>query len=92
MHQLYCIKYAELQKYLQVLLAADSHPEQKELIPDLRIYMNHMVDAFQRMGIDNDMHFFQAHPNYASLSDQELLDYQPPAFPADFAWEGKSPE
>lgn len=92
MHQLYCIKYAKLQKYLQVLLAADSRPEQKELLPDLRIYMYHMVDAFQRMGIDNDMHFFQIHLDYVSLSDQELLDYQPPAFPADFAWEGKSPE
>lgn len=91
-HKLYCIKYEQLRRCLKVLISTNAEPEQEKLLSLTQDRMSELIEAFQHMGKDSSLYIWQPYLNRPLFSDQELLDYQPPAFPADFAWEGKSPE
>lgn len=91
-HKIYCIKYEQLRCYLKTLLFADAKPEQEELLSFARNGMSALIRAFQQMGKDNSVYILKIHLESPTFSDQELLAYQPPAFPTDFAWDGESNE
>lgn len=87
-HKLYCLKYEQLRHCLNTLLSGCSQPDREQLLALTREKMQKMITAFQEMGEDNLRNIWEWHLYYPDFSDQELLTYQPPAFPADFAWDG----